>query len=117
MADLMRREQTLIPVDMDQEEVALRFKRYALISAAVVDEAGRLVGMITVDDLVHIIQEDAATDALRLSCAGEGGINEPTRASPEPRLGGQGAILHQLTSGRGKSVEQRVEYRGRGSMQ
>ena len=34
MADVMQREQTLIPVDMDQEEVALRFQKYALISAA-----------------------------------------------------------------------------------
>jgi magnesium transporter len=59
MADVMTREQTLIPVDMDQEEVALRFQKYALISAAVVDGAGRLVGMITVDDIVHVIQEEA----------------------------------------------------------
>src|SRR3569623_1572162 len=59
MADVMKREQTLIPVDMDQEEVALRFQKYALISAAVVDPSGRLVGMITVDDIVHIIQEEA----------------------------------------------------------
>ena len=66
----MKREQTLIPVDMDQEEVALRFQKYALISAAVVDEAGRLVGMITVDDIVHIIQEEAGEDALLLSGAG-----------------------------------------------
>ena len=40
VADVMKREQTLIPVDMDQEEVALRFQKYALISAAVVDQAG-----------------------------------------------------------------------------
>ncbi|NWP61325.1 magnesium transporter, partial [Escherichia coli] len=37
MSDVMKREQTLIPVDMDQEEVALRFQKYALISAAVID--------------------------------------------------------------------------------
>jgi len=77
MADLMKREQTLIPVDMDQEEVALRFQKYALISAAVVDGSGRLVGMITVDDVVHIISEEAGEDILRLSGAGEGDINEP----------------------------------------
>jgi magnesium transporter len=71
------REQTLIPVDMDQEDVALRFQKYALVSAAVVDDAGRLVGMITVDDIVHIIQEEAGEDVLLLSGAGEGDINEP----------------------------------------
>src|SRR5690606_25931117 len=56
LADVMKRDQTLIPVTMDQEEVALRFQKYALISAAVVDESGRLVGQITVDDVVHVIQ-------------------------------------------------------------
>ncbi|WP_294305607.1 magnesium transporter, partial [uncultured Sphingomonas sp.] len=73
IGDVMKREQTLIPVDMDQEEVALRFQKYALISAAVVDASGRLVGMITVDDIVHIIQQEAGEDVLRLSGAGEGG--------------------------------------------
>ena len=77
VSDVMARKQTLIPVDMDQEEVSLRFQKYALISAAVVDSSGRLVGMITVDDIVHIIQEEAGEDALLLSGAGVGDINEP----------------------------------------
>ncbi|QLC26164.1 magnesium transporter [Parasphingopyxis algicola] len=77
ISDVMKREQTLIPVDMDQEEVALRFQKYGLISAAVVDDAGRLVGMITVDDIVDIISEEAGEDILRLSGAGEGDINQP----------------------------------------
>jgi magnesium transporter len=77
VSDIMAREQTLIPVDMDQEDVALRFQKYALVSAAVVDEAGRLVGMITVDDVVHIIQEEAGEDVLLLSQAGESDINAP----------------------------------------
>ena len=86
MADLMKREQTLIPVDMDQEEVALRFQKYALISAAVVDSSGRLVGMVTVDDVVHIIAEEAGEDILRLSGAGEGDINEPILMTVRARL-------------------------------
>lgn len=86
MADVMNREQTLIPVDMDQEEVALRFQKYALISAAVVDTAGRLVGMITVDDIVHIIQEEASEDILKLSGAGDGDINEPILLTVRTRL-------------------------------
>lgn len=77
LTDVMKRDQTLIPVTMDQEEVALRFQKYALISAAVVDESGRLVGQITVDDIVHIIQEEAGEDVMLLSGAGEGDINEP----------------------------------------
>jgi magnesium transporter len=86
VAEIMKREQTLIPVDMDQEEVALRFQKYALISAAVVDQAGRLVGMITVDDVVHIIQEEASEDALLLSGVGEGDINEPVFDSYKARV-------------------------------
>lgn len=86
MADLMKREQTLIPVDMDQEEVALRFQKYALISAAVVDGSGRLVGMITVDDILHIVQEEAGEDILRLSGAGDGDINQPILMTVRTRL-------------------------------
>jgi magnesium transporter len=87
VADVMQREQTLVPVDMDQEEVALRFQKYALISAAVVDQGGRLVGMITVDDVVHIIQEEASEDTLLLSGAGtEGDINEPIGSTIRRRL-------------------------------
>ena len=86
IADVMKREQTLIPVDMDQEEVALRFQKYALISAAVVDLGGRLVGMITVDDIVHIISEEAGEDILRLSGAGEGDINEPIQLTVRTRI-------------------------------
>uniref|UniRef100_UPI0035C971E1 magnesium transporter n=1 Tax=uncultured Sphingomonas sp. TaxID=158754 RepID=UPI0035C971E1 len=86
ISDVMQREQTLIPVDMDQEEVALRFQKYALISAAVVDPVGRLVGMITVDDVVHIISEEAGEDILRLSGAGDGDINEPITLTVRTRV-------------------------------
>src|SRR4029079_5233696 len=84
--DVMVREQTLIPVDLDQEAVALRFQKYALVSAAVVDDEGRLVGMITVDDGGHIIQEEAGEDVLLLSGAGEGDINEPVALTIRRRL-------------------------------
>ncbi|MDQ3477636.1 MAG: magnesium transporter [Pseudomonadota bacterium] len=87
VAEIMQADQTLIPVDMDQEDVALRFQKYALVSAAVVDDAGRLVGMITVDDVVHIIQEEASEDVLLLSGAGEeGDINEPVSESYRARV-------------------------------
>lgn len=86
ITDVMKRDQTLIPVGMDQEEVALRFQKYALISAAVVDENGRLVGQLTVDDIVHIISEEAGEDALLMSGAGEGDINEPLRDAYSARV-------------------------------
>lgn len=86
LTDVMKRDQTLIPAMMDQEEVALMFQKYALISAAVVDESGRLVGQMTVDDIVHIISEEAGEDALLLSGAGDGDINEPIREAYSSRV-------------------------------
>ncbi|MGQ2990279.1 magnesium transporter [Brevundimonas sp.] len=56
-----------IAVDQDQEEVAYIFEKYHLISAPVVDAGGRLVGQITVDDIVNIIQEENREDILRLA--------------------------------------------------
>jgi magnesium transporter len=86
VSTIMQREQTLIPVDMDQEDVALRFQKYALVSAAVIDGVGRLVGMITVDDIVHIIQEEAGEDVLRLSQAGDSDINAPLSETIRTRM-------------------------------
>lgn len=86
LADVMKRDQTLIPVTMDQEEAALRFMKYALISAAVVDESGRLVGQITADDVAHVIQEEAGEDVMLLSGAGEGDINEPIAEAYSARV-------------------------------
>lgn len=114
ISDVMKREQTLIPVDMDQEEVALRFQKYALISAAVVDGSGRLVGMITVDDVVHIIQEEADEDILRLSGAGDGDINEPVVESYKARVRwlianlGTALVASTIISIFGGAIEQMV---------
>ncbi|MAL79820.1 MAG: magnesium transporter [Sneathiella sp.] len=69
--DIMDAEQKLIPVDMDQEEVAYLFKQYRLASAAVVNDDGALIGVITVDDIVDVINEEAEEDILRL-----GGVSE-----------------------------------------
>jgi magnesium transporter len=115
VVEIMEREQTLIPVDMDQEEVALRFQKYALISAAVVDPSGRLVGMITVDDIVHIIQEEASEDALLLSGAGdEGDINQPIRDSYKARVRwlianlGTALVASSIIAVFGAAIEQMV---------
>jgi magnesium transporter len=86
VGDVMAREQTLIPVDMDREELAYKFQQYALISAAVVDASGRLVGVITVDDVVHVIQEEAQEDTLKLAGAGDGDINEPILDTVKTRV-------------------------------
>jgi magnesium transporter len=86
VSDVMAREQTLIPVELDREEVAYKFQQYALISAAVVDDDGRLVGVITVDDILHIIQEEAQEDILKLAGAGDGDINEPVMDTVKARV-------------------------------
>ena len=58
---------TEIAVDMDQEEAAYIFDKYHLISAPVIDKSGRLVGQITVDDIVGVIHEEAEEDILALA--------------------------------------------------
>jgi magnesium transporter len=60
----------------DQEDVARLFERYNLLAVGVVDEAGRLVGVITVDDIVDIIEEEADEDIKRLAGVGDEEITE-----------------------------------------
>jgi magnesium transporter len=62
-----------IPVAMDQEEVAYAFEKYRLISAPVVDAGGRLVGQITVDDIVGVIREESQEDILAMAGVSETG--------------------------------------------
>ena len=80
LTELKLKELHLIPVDMDQEEVGFRFRQYGLVSAPVVDARGRLLGAITVDDVVHVIHEEAEEDILKL-----GGVPEPDIFAPPMR--------------------------------
>jgi len=59
VSDVMDEESEAIPVNMPDDEVASLFERYNWLSAPVVDEKNRLVGRITIDDVVDIIREDA----------------------------------------------------------
>jgi len=67
VADILHPDLKPIPVEADQEEVALLFQQYGLVSAPVVDDAGRLVGVITVDDVVDVIQDEAEEDMMRMA--------------------------------------------------
>ena len=67
LADIMEVFTSDIRVDVDQEEVAYQFQKYSLASAPVTDSDGRLVGMITVDDMVDVIQDENTEDLLALS--------------------------------------------------
>jgi magnesium transporter len=66
----------IVPIDVntDQEEVAHMFREYGWISATVVDAKRRLIGVINIDDIVHIIHEEASEDVLHLSGAEEGDV-------------------------------------------
>ena len=59
-----------IPIDADQEEVARQFERYNLTSVPVVDADKRLVGVITADDIVEVVQEEASEDILKMGGVG-----------------------------------------------
>jgi magnesium transporter len=76
MRDLVDEETRTIPVDMDQEEVARLFQQYRMTSAPVIDAAGRLVGVITFDDAVEVLEEEVEEDMLRLAGVEERDVNE-----------------------------------------
>ncbi len=69
--DVMRETRHAIPATMDQEEAAQIFEQYDLLSAAVVDENERLVGVLTIDDVVDVIQQEAGEDIMRLGGVGD----------------------------------------------
>jgi magnesium transporter len=77
IGDIMERDMEPIPVEMDQEKVAFLFKQHDLTSAPVVDKAGRLIGTITVDDVVDVIEAEAEEDLLRLHGVATTGIHTP----------------------------------------
>ena len=67
LSDIMIEEPVIVPVTMDQEDVAFLFEQYDLTSAPVVNSQKRLIGMVTVDDVVEVIQEEAEEDMLKLA--------------------------------------------------
>lgn len=76
LAGIMMTDPHLVDPFSDQEEVAYQFSKYHLISAAVVDQSKRLLGVITVDDVVNVIGEEAGEDILALAGVSDEGINE-----------------------------------------
>jgi len=74
LTEIMNTDMKTVPLDMDQEEVAYLFRQYGLVSAPVVDDAGRLVGVITVDDIVHVIGEEVEEDIMKLAGVQEGDL-------------------------------------------
>ncbi len=76
MVEIMLESQVIIPVDMDREEVGRLFENYNLNSAAVIDKTKKLVGMITSDDILTVLKEEAEEDTLRLAGVGDEEITD-----------------------------------------
>ena len=76
MNSIMVEMPVLIPVNMDKEEVGHTFENYSLVSAGVVNKDNKLVGMITADDVVTVVQEEAEEDVLRLAGVGDEEITD-----------------------------------------
>ena len=76
LSDLVEETFHVFPVTQDEEDVAYAFNQYHLISAPVVDEDDRLVGVITIDDAMAVLDEEHEEDILRLAGVGEGRLSD-----------------------------------------
>lgn len=84
---IMTPEVTSVRVDTDQEEVARLVASYNLLAVPVVDEESKLVGVVTVDDVIDVIKDEAAEDLLRLAgVSGDERIETPVTEAIRKRL-------------------------------
>ena len=74
ISEIMDTDMRSIPVTMDQEEVAALFRRYGMVTTGVVDNEGRLVGIITLDDIIDVIDEEAEEDIMKLAGVSDASI-------------------------------------------
>lgn len=84
--DIMHETRHAIPATMDQEEAAREFEQYDLLSAAVVDENDRLVGVLTIDDVVDVIQQEAEEDLMRMGGVGDEELSDTVLATSRSRV-------------------------------
>ena len=74
ISEIMDTDIRSLPATMDQEEVALLFRRYGMVTTGVVDSEGRLVGIITLDDIIDVIDEEAEEDLMALAGVSDASI-------------------------------------------
>ena len=86
LSDIMETAPHQIPVTMDKEEVGLLFQRYGLVSVSVVDAQEKLVGMIMVDDIVDVIQEEAGEDLMALGGVSDSDLRSSLVATVQSRF-------------------------------
>jgi len=79
--EVMHTELTALNVNMDDKEVAINFERNNLVSCAVTDEDNKLIGRITIDDVVDVIREDADQNLLGMAGVAEDTFAPPGRAA------------------------------------
>ncbi len=87
LSDIIEERLRPILVTMGQKEVAYLFRHYNLVSAPVVDETGRLLGIITADDMVHVVEEETERDVLMLAGVGETDFQTPLFKTFYRRIG------------------------------
>ena len=76
MREIVDETQVIVPAEMLQEEVALLFEKYDLTTSGVVDQSGKLIGMITVDDVMEVAREEFEEDVLLLGGVGEESVDD-----------------------------------------
>ncbi|MCX7750530.1 MAG: magnesium transporter, partial [Candidatus Bipolaricaulota bacterium] len=88
LRSLMKADAITLPVTMDVEEVARTFDKYNYLALPVVDEGGRLLGIVTIDDVIDVMRKEATEDALRMGGipAGEDHPLDPPGSSVRKRL-------------------------------
>ncbi len=84
--DIMHETRHSIPATLDQEEAAREFEQYDLLSAAVVDENERLVGVLTIDDVVDVIQQEAEEDLMRMGGVGDEELSDTVLSTSRSRV-------------------------------
>ncbi|MGF1463941.1 MAG: magnesium transporter [Maricaulaceae bacterium] len=85
LESLMSPPQVLIRPEMDQEDAAYFFQKYHLPAAPVVDDAGRLTGVLTIDDMLDVVRDEGGEDLLALANVGEARAKDTVARSVRAR--------------------------------
>lgn len=85
--EIMNQDIKIIKTGMDQEEVARIFKDYSLLSAPVANKSGKIIGVILIEDVIKIVQQEAEEDVLKISgVSSKSDINAPIHKTIIKRL-------------------------------
>ncbi len=114
IGEVMEESITLLPVDMDREEVARRFERYNLVSVGVVDAERHLLGVITADDVFEVISDEAEEDIRLLGGVGDETVEDSVLRATRGRFSwllvnlGTALLASMVIAAFGESIEKMV---------